>query len=119
MVPTVSVDKTDGCQIYLSKDSLGVEVISSKSSEINVLTPKGNGDYVSQLTLEVTLHNLYVTYFQAEFAVPEQFKTTVVPGKGLKTVIVENKGQQRYLLVIIRIPFKQNFTYILYQTKKV
>lgn len=33
--------------MYLSKDSLGVEIISSKSSEMNVLIPKGDGDYVS------------------------------------------------------------------------
>lgn len=46
-VPTISIDKTDGCQIYLSKDSLDVEIISSKSSEMNVLVPKANGDFVS------------------------------------------------------------------------
>lgn len=46
-VPTISVDKTDGCQMYLSDKSLGVEIITSKSSEMNVLIPKGNGDYVS------------------------------------------------------------------------
>jgi adenylyl cyclase-associated protein len=46
-VPTISVDKTDGCQMYLSQESLDVEIISSKSSEMNVLVPKGNGDFVS------------------------------------------------------------------------
>lgn len=46
-VPTISIDKTDGCQMYLSDKSLDVEIISSKSSEMNVLIPKGNGDYVS------------------------------------------------------------------------
>jgi hypothetical protein len=46
-VPTISIDKTDGCQMYLSPESLDVEIISSKSSEMNVLVPKGNGDYVS------------------------------------------------------------------------
>lgn len=71
-VPTISIDKTDGCQVYLSKDSLEVEIISSKSSEMNILVPKGNGDY-------------------DEYPVPEQFKTTV-KGKGLNTIIVENKG---------------------------
>lgn len=48
-VPTVSIDKTDGCQIYLSPESLDVEIVSSKSSEMNVLVPKGNGDYVSKV----------------------------------------------------------------------
>lgn len=72
-VPTISVDKTDGCQMYLSPESLEVEIISSKSSEMNVMVPKGNGDY-------------------SEYPVPEQYKTTVVPGKGLSTIIVESKG---------------------------
>lgn len=71
-VPTISIDKTDGCQMYLSDKSLGVEIISSKSSEMNVMVPKGNGDY-------------------SEFPVPEQFKTTVTPS-GLKTMVVESKG---------------------------
>merc|ERR1711915_124211 len=39
-VPTISVDKTDGCQMYLSKDDLAPEIISAKSSEMNVLIPK-------------------------------------------------------------------------------
>lgn len=46
-VPTISIDKTDGCQMYLSNDSLAVEIVSSKSSEMNVLVPRGNGDFVS------------------------------------------------------------------------
>lgn len=46
-VPTISIDKTDGCQIYLSPDSLDVEVVSSKSSEMNILIPAANGDFVS------------------------------------------------------------------------
>ena len=46
-VPTVSMDKTDGCQIYLSSASLDVSILSAKSSEMNVLIPKANGDYVS------------------------------------------------------------------------
>ncbi|KAK9887884.1 hypothetical protein WA026_000188 [Henosepilachna vigintioctopunctata] len=72
-VPTISIDKTDGCQIYLSPESLEAEIVSSKSSEMNVLVPKGNGDYT-------------------EYPVPEQYKTVVVPGKGLNTSIIENKG---------------------------
>ncbi|XP_022199975.1 adenylyl cyclase-associated protein 1 isoform X2 [Nilaparvata lugens] len=71
-VPTISIDKTDGCQIYLSKDSLDVEIISSKSSEMNVLVPKANGDF-------------------AEYPVPEQFKTLIKP-TGLSTTAIENKG---------------------------
>ncbi|KAI5635591.1 hypothetical protein NE865_11671 [Phthorimaea operculella] len=73
-VPTISIDKTDGCQIYLSKDSLDVEIVSSKSSEMNVLVPKGNGDYT-------------------ELPIPEQYKTMLnKQGTGLNTTPVENKG---------------------------
>ena len=35
-VPTISVDKTDGCQMFLSSEGLGVDIITAKSSEMNV-----------------------------------------------------------------------------------
>ncbi|XP_046737682.1 adenylyl cyclase-associated protein 1 isoform X3 [Diprion similis] len=71
-VPTISIDKTDGCQMYLNSESLQVELISSKSSEMNVMVPKGNGDYT-------------------EYPVPEQFKTTI-SGTGLSTTAVDSLG---------------------------
>ncbi|XP_032677722.1 uncharacterized protein LOC116847144 isoform X1 [Odontomachus brunneus] len=71
-VPTISIDKTDGCQMYLSADSLSVELITSKSSEMNVMVPKANGDYI-------------------EYPVPEQFKTTISPN-GLNTMAVDSLG---------------------------
>ncbi|RWR95712.1 cyclase-associated protein 1 [Cinnamomum micranthum f. kanehirae] len=37
--PTISVDNTGGCQLYLSKDALGTSITTAKSSEINVLVP--------------------------------------------------------------------------------
>lgn len=37
--PTISVDNTSGCQLYLSKDSLETAITTAKSSEINVLVP--------------------------------------------------------------------------------
>lgn len=46
-VPTISINKTDGCHIYLSKDSLKCEIISAKSSEMNVLVPNKDGEFVS------------------------------------------------------------------------
>jgi adenylyl cyclase-associated protein len=72
IVPTITVDKTDGCQMYLSKDSLNAEIVSSKSSELNVMIPKADGDY-------------------SEYPIPEQFKTTIGP-KGLNTIIIEASG---------------------------
>lgn len=46
-VPTITIDFTDGVELYLGKQSLNVEIISSKSSSINVSVPAPNGDYVS------------------------------------------------------------------------
>ncbi|WRX15664.1 Adenylate cyclase-associated CAP [Theobroma cacao] len=42
--PTISVDNTSGCQLYLSKDSLGASITTAKSSEINVLVPAAEAD---------------------------------------------------------------------------
>uniref|UniRef100_A0A803LP53 Adenylyl cyclase-associated protein n=1 Tax=Chenopodium quinoa TaxID=63459 RepID=A0A803LP53_CHEQI len=42
--PTISVDNTSGCQIYLSKDSLNASITTAKSSEINVMVPASDAD---------------------------------------------------------------------------
>ncbi|KAK2665314.1 hypothetical protein Ddye_003888 [Dipteronia dyeriana] len=42
--PTISVDNTGGCQLYLSKDSLETSITTAKSSEINVLVPGAQPD---------------------------------------------------------------------------
>lgn len=55
-VPTISINKTDGCHVYLSESSRDCEIVSAKSSEMNILIPD-HGDY-------------------REFPVPEQFKTS-------------------------------------------
>jgi len=55
-VPTVSIDKTDGCMIYLSKDSLTTQIVTAKSSEMNVLIPDNSGEF-------------------KEFSIPEQYRT--------------------------------------------
>mmetsp|Transcript_10085 Transcript_10085/g.61316 ORF Transcript_10085/g.61316 Transcript_10085/m.61316 type:complete len:145 (+) Transcript_10085:1187-1621(+) len=38
-VPTVTVDSTTGCQIFLSRDALGAEVLTAKCSEVNIVIP--------------------------------------------------------------------------------
>ena len=55
--------------MFLSKDSLGINIISSKSSEMNVLIPKDD-EFV-------------------EIPVPEQFRTTV-SGMKLETIPTEH-----------------------------
>lgn len=46
-VPTISINKTDGCQVFLSRDSLNCEIISAKGSEMNVAVPDKDGEFVS------------------------------------------------------------------------
>lgn len=70
-VPTVSIDKTDGCMIYLSKKSLHTQVVSAKSSEMNVLVPDDSGEF-------------------KEYPIPEQFRTNW-NGKQLVTEMTDIK----------------------------
>jgi len=55
-VPTVSVEKTDGFHMYLSKESLNAQFITAKSSEMNLSVPNEQDEFT-------------------EFPLPEQFKT--------------------------------------------
>ncbi|SCV69098.1 BQ2448_2118 [Microbotryum intermedium] len=74
-VPTILVDGTDGGMIYLSKESLSAEIITAKTSALNISLPvEGEDDGVFE-----------------ERAVPEQLKTVVVDGK-LVTTVVEHSG---------------------------
>jgi adenylyl cyclase-associated protein len=68
-VPTISIDKTDGCMVYLSKDSLNCQLVSAKSSEMNILVPDASGEF-------------------KEFAIAEQFRTHW-NGKRLVTEVSE------------------------------
>uniref|UniRef100_A0A3Q2TM39 Adenylyl cyclase-associated protein n=1 Tax=Fundulus heteroclitus TaxID=8078 RepID=A0A3Q2TM39_FUNHE len=71
-IPTISINKTDGCHVYLSQDSLSCEIISAKSSEMNILVPNKDGEFT-------------------ELPVPEQFKT-VWDGQKLVTTATEIAG---------------------------
>jgi hypothetical protein len=42
--PTVAIDNTSGCQLYLSKGSLDASITTAKSSEVNVLVPGASDD---------------------------------------------------------------------------
>lgn len=65
------VDKTDGYQLYLSKECMDLELLSAKSSEMNILALNSAGEYY-------------------EMPVSEQFKTSIKAGK-LHTEAVEHK----------------------------
>jgi len=74
-LPIISIDKTDGAQVFLSQASLGVSIITAKSSEMNIVVPTADG---SDFT---------------EHPVPEQYKTTFDPAtKKLVTTINEIAG---------------------------
>ncbi|XP_064480305.1 adenylyl cyclase-associated protein 1-like isoform X2 [Ornithodoros turicata] len=68
-VPTIAIDKTDGAHVYLSDKSLDAEIVTSKSSEVNVSVPKADGDFL-------------------EIPVPEQYKSKW-NGKTLSTIVVD------------------------------
>lgn len=74
VVPTILLDQVDGAQIYLSKQSLGVEILTSKCSSINVTLPPADEDGDDK-----------------ECAVPEQFRTYIKDGV-LISEIVEHAG---------------------------
>lgn len=71
VTPTIVIDKCDGGQVYLSKDCLDVEVLTAKTSALNILMPESAAE-------------------DAEFAelpVPEQLKSTIVDGKIVTTAV--------------------------------
>ncbi|KAK4759818.1 hypothetical protein SAY87_022949 [Trapa incisa] len=56
--PTLSIDNTSGCQLYLSKESLSSSITTAKSSEINVLVPgaEPDGDWVEHALPQQYIH---------------------------------------------------------------
>lgn len=72
-VPTITVDATDGGQIYLSKVGLDVEIVTAKCSAINVSLPvQGEEEGIFE-----------------EKPIPEQVKTVIRDGK-LSNSILEH-----------------------------
>lgn len=72
-VPTVSIDKTDGCQVFFPNGIGSTEIVTAKSSEMNIMVPKPGGQDM------------------AEFSLPEQFKSTW-DGKKFVTTCSESLG---------------------------
>lgn len=75
IVPTLLFDQVDGATVYLSQQSLGTEVFSSKSTAVNIMLPPKEG------TDEDT----------KECPIPEQIKTYIKDGK-VVSEIVEHAG---------------------------
>ncbi|VDM33421.1 unnamed protein product [Hydatigera taeniaeformis] len=62
LMPTINIDKTNGCQVYLSEQAKDADIITAMSSEVNILVPAKDGDFT-------------------EYAIPEQFKTKFVSNR--------------------------------------
>jgi adenylyl cyclase-associated protein len=72
--------------VYLSAESANAEIVSSKSSEMNILVPDKSGDFVSDDFVGILE---FVFVLQTEHAVPEQYRSVFVQGKGLVTTVVD------------------------------
>jgi adenylyl cyclase-associated protein len=73
--PTIQLDSTDSGQIFLSKDCLGAEIMTSKCSSINISLPvEGEEDGIFD-----------------EKPLPEMLLTKILDGK-LVTTVVEHAG---------------------------
>ena len=74
--PTVSVDKTDGCQLFMPVAALEVtEIFTAKSSEVNVVAMGTNEEEEPQ-----------------EFAIPEQFVSKYKDGKVVTEAVTHSGG---------------------------
>ena len=73
-IPTILVDSCDGGTVYISKESLDVEILTSKTSALNVFVAEAgeDGDF-------------------AERPVPEQMKHSIKDGMLVSEVVV-HKG---------------------------
>ncbi|XP_076918588.1 cyclase-associated protein 1-like [Bidens hawaiensis] len=73
--PTISIDNTSGCQLYLSKDSLESSITTSKATEVNVLVPAEDPDAD-----------------QAEHAMPQMYLHTYKDGQFITTPVSHSGG---------------------------
>jgi adenylyl cyclase-associated protein len=70
-VNSFAIDKCNGVNVFLSKQSLEADIVSSKSSEMNVTIPDPDGEEGDQI----------------EMPIPEQFVTKLVGPKKLQTTV--------------------------------
>ncbi len=78
VVPTILLDQVDGAQVYLSPESLGTELFTSKCSSVNVVVPPSDEEGGDEGDSK-------------EMAVPEQIRSFVKDGK-IVSEIVEHAG---------------------------
>eukprot|EP01025_Chloroclados_australasicus_P014313 TRINITY_DN1670_c0_g2_i1.p1 TRINITY_DN1670_c0_g2~~TRINITY_DN1670_c0_g2_i1.p1 ORF type:complete len:510 (-),score=79.18 TRINITY_DN1670_c0_g2_i1:341-1837(-) len=73
VVPTVNIDNTDGCTVFLNEQSLETTITTSKSSEVNISVPTADGDF-------------------AEHPIPEQFVSSYRDGKFVTEPVSHSAG---------------------------
>lgn len=74
-VPTIVIDKVDGCQVYLSETSKNASITTAKCSEINILTPGASADAD-----------------MVETPLPEQFSSEFKDGKWITVPVHHSAG---------------------------
>lgn len=99
VVPSVAIDKTDGCQIFLSFVSRSTQIVTSKCSELNVSFPQSeaeDADWVRARAIPSLLLSMrwgvtpvsvcLLRLLQTELPIPEQFVSVVRDGRLHTTV---------------------------------
>lgn len=80
-LPTILMDTVDGATIYLSKDSLGTEVFTSKCSGVNLNIPEAVEGGADPEDLDYK-----------ECPLPEQIRTFINEDGKVESEIVEHAG---------------------------
>ena len=72
--PLINIENTSGCQLYLSRDALHAEIVTSLTSGLNVNIPGASAEDD-----------------MIELAVPQQFKS-IIRGNKLETEVLAHVG---------------------------
>ena len=78
VVPTILLDQVDGAQVYLSSESLNIELFTSKCASVNVVVPPSDAEGGDEGDSK-------------EMPLPEQMRSVVKNGK-VVSEIVEHAG---------------------------
>ncbi|KAF3638308.1 Cyclase-associated protein 1 [Capsicum annuum] len=105
--PTISVDNTTGCQLYLGKDSSETSITTAKSSEINVLVPGAgpDSDWCLKHYSGYNFHHLKT----GEHALPQQFSHVYKNGQFVTTSVSHSGGEAIPVMLISQLPLSDSF----------
>jgi hypothetical protein len=74
--PTIAIDNTNGCQLYLSKDSLNSSITTAKSSEVNVAVPGATPE--DDLVQQFNMSSYRSTFLILVFTTKEATRLAIV-----------------------------------------